>query len=332
MRPLGHSSQVTFLYQMTSKCSLLRNSVLEPQTLKRYKAAVNDFLNFLSENNIKVKKDKQIDSALANYIEYLFFHRLGKHKASLTFHGLLFFSPQLKWRLYESQLRIRGWNKLEPSKSHPPLTLELVILIATTMARNNYLPHAIATLLAFDCYLRISEFCRLHINDVAMPNDFRTLANHTQTVLRLRTPKRAKNQSVMMDNSQIVTVLTWYLRSLPQPIHKEGSLFPFSTGTYRNLFMATCEALGLGSTHFTPHSLRHGAATRDYLRGVPISSIQSRGRWKNQKTTEIYIQTSRAVLLMLDLPDQTIKSAKWLSNLRITTIFKEFFPNKITQP
>lgn len=60
----------------------------------------------------------------------------------------------------------------------------------------------------------------------------------------------------------------------------------------------TCDALGLQSHHFTPHSLRHGGATHAYSHlGQSIETIMHRGRWQSTQSCKTYLQAGRAQLL-----------------------------------
>jgi hypothetical protein len=41
------------------------------------------------------------------------------------------------------------------------------------------------------------------------------------------------------------------------------------------------------------HSLRHGGATHDYLKGMPFDDVMVRGRWAVTKSAVHYIQQGR---------------------------------------
>ena len=60
-------------------------------------------------------------------------------------------------------------------------------------------------------------------------------------------------------------------------------LFPYSTSTFRKHFKAACSDLGL-SSDYVPHSLRHGGATHDHARGLPLEDILRHGRWASVKS------------------------------------------------
>ena len=98
----------------------------------------------------------------------------------------------------------------------------------------------------------------------------------------------------------VQSLLRSYLESLPG---ENAWLFPDAWTFYR-YFKLACEDLGL-SSDFVPHSLRHGGATHDYLKGLPIEDIMRLGRW-------IYIQSGRAILLSNIIPREVVELAKVL--------------------
>jgi hypothetical protein len=70
---------------------------------------------------------------------------------------------------------------------------------------------------------------------------------------------------------------------------------------FRKHFKQACRDLGL-SPLYVPHSLRHGGATRDHMRGHPMEDILARGRWASTKSARHYVQAGRALLLATKTP------------------------------
>ena len=168
------------------------------------------------------------------------------------------------------------------------------------MAKWGHHAEAVATLLAFDCYLRIGELTRLTYADVLQPNDIRAGSAYTGMALRLGITKTGRNQSVTLVNEQVQTVLLKYLNAFP--FLSQQRIFPFSPGSFRALMRVVASALGVGHIPYVPHSLRHGGATFDFLRGHTVEQIMFRGRWVAMNSARRYIQTSRALLIMLEIP------------------------------
>ena len=58
------------------------------------------------------------------------------------------------------------------------------------------------------------------------------------------------------------------------------------------------------------HSLRHGGASYDLIRGVPMDKIIIRGRWSGLAVTRRYIQESQALVLELSVPQAALAKVK----------------------
>ena len=68
--------------------------------------------------------------------------------------------------------------------------------------------------------------------------------------------------------------------------------------------VAIASVHGLGGIPYVPHSFRHSGATYAHLRGATIEQIMYRGRWVSLESARRYIQTARALLIMLSIPDR----------------------------
>ena len=189
------------------------------------------------------------------------------------------------------------------------------------MISNNYIEHAIATLLAFDCYLRISEFCNLRVKEVLLPNDARFSLSSTnvpsqqgswrqgpRTILTLPSSKTGVNQSVGIENQQIELVFNKY-------IHLKQK-------------MITCSHLTRHGIPYTPHSLRHGGSSHHYQQhgAGALEAIAFRGRWHSTESIRLYIQQSPAQMVNYDIPS-TIK----VISRRYTSKFVNILNQKIDQ-
>jgi integrase len=172
--------------------------------------------------------------------------------------------------------------------------------MATYMAVKGQHDAALAMVLGFDGYLRISELLNLKVQDVAIPNDARLGSAYRGTLLRLAKTKTGVNQSVTILNKHVTRILTHHIRG-KAPADRVLSLT--DSQLYR-CFHGACSALGLDGQGFTPHSLRHGGATRHFLKGWPLEDIIYRGRWASAKSVRTYIQSGRALLLLTRVSDE----------------------------
>lgn len=288
--------------------STLRDAALAPTTLRAYNKQLSNYLAFVgcSLRALLRRSPQQIDALLAQFIDSSFAQQGSYEYACQALFGLIYRCPSLRLQLGEARLRLRGWKRilqqLRQSRSHPPLTWELTALFATVMAKWGRHAESVATLIAFDCYLRVGELTRLTYADVLQPNDPRVGSAYTGMALRLGVTKTGPNQSVTIAREQVQTVLLHYLGAYPFLANQR--IFPFSPDSFRLLLKQVAHALGVSHIPYVPHSLRHGGATYDYLRGHTVEQIMFRGRWAAMESARRYIQTSRALLIMLQIPPQ----------------------------
>lgn len=291
---------------------LLANAVA-PSTQLAYTRSVRKFLAFagVSLDSLLRCSSRRIDRLLTDYLHYLHRSRSPHCYAVHAVYGLIYHAPELKERLLLSRRSLRGWERTRVHRSHPPLTWELTVVIALSMARRGLHAEAVASLLAFDCYLRVGEYLRLQFSDVATLNDPRLGDAHTGMALRLARTKTGSNQWVTVREPAVVAAFTEYLQRrawLPT-----DRVFPFSLSHWRRVLRSCCASLGLGAIPFVPHSFRHGGATRDYMRGHTIEQIKLHGRWVSIESARRYIQQGPALLLLNEVPAELMQKARLLA-------------------
>jgi len=229
-----------------------------------------------------------------HYIQHLYDTSQPFDLASCAVYGVQHFAPWMADKLRRAKLALKGWKRSHPSESHPPLTWELTCLLSTYLTLRGHHDAGLAMLVGFDCYLRIGEILNLKVSDIATANDPRLGAAYSGSMLRLDKTKTGRNQSVTIENQSVARLLAHHIRGR-QPTDR---VFSVSKHTFYNLFHQACHACGLGGQHYSPHSLRHGGATRHHMLGKPIADIQLRGRWSDAKSVRTYIQSGRALLLV----------------------------------
>ena len=277
--------------------SFLVEAAFAPSTVRRYTAAVREFLEWIYDNNYGVSSTAEADELLLEYLHDFYLEGGSKAAANNTVYGVVMLVPALRHRLHSSRLALRGWHRLHPPQSYPPLTWELAVVIGVQMVRGGRLAMGIATVLGFHCYLRLGEICNLRASDVADSGDARVGVEYRGMALRLRTTKTGPNQWVEVTDVSVAALL----RALLAGRRREDLVFDFSASFYRMTFKAVLSNLGLSST-YVPHSLRHGGATRDHLLGASLEQVLMRGRWASTKSARHYIQAGRAMLLATEVP------------------------------
>lgn len=272
----------------------LMGHALAPRTLDKYSQALNLFLAFCAERAVRVSTARDVDRHLALYIQHLFDAGRPFHLAACAVFGLQHHAPWMAQHLSSAKLALKGWHRLRPAESHPPLTWELTCLLAVWMAMRGEHDAALAVLVGFDCYLRIGEILGLKVQDVALARDPRLGAAYRGVMLRLAKTKTGTNQSVTVEGADVAAMLQAHIRGRA----RSAPVFAVSRSRFYALLHGACRAFGLDAHGYTPHSLRHGGATRHFLQGRPIADIQFRGRWSDAKSVRTYIQSGRALLLL----------------------------------
>jgi integrase len=282
----------------------LQDLALAPTSLRAYNTSLSSFLlhTRLSYRTFLHLPASRLDRCLAEYIQHAHDTAQPFNYASHALHAVVNHRPDIKLRLHLARLCLRGWERTRHWRSHPPLTWELTVLLACTLARWGHHGPAIGMLLAFDCYLRVSELTRLRRRDVLLPHDARRGHAATGMAIVLRHTKTGPNQSVSVQSSDVADVLCRWLQRMPTRAGGEALVFPFSPSWLRRLMHDACRSLGLDHTPYVPHSLRHGGATHDYLRTGNIEHVQFRGRWKSMESVRRYVQQANAMLAAHSVP------------------------------
>lgn len=299
-------STIQINYKNTSinyKQDILKSFILKPDTIYKYTKSLSSFLRYIqihfphssifsysltsSTSTILTNQlISELDRLLCNYMNYLYITN-GKHyKASNAFNSIIFYLPQCKNQLFESHQRLRGWDRINLTNKiyKIPFTLELSYVLALSLIKGGFVYHAIGVLLAFECYLRISELCNLRICDIGIPTD------NLNMVIGLANTKTGPNQSVLVRDPFISSLVLLILKDKNQL--SKNKLFPFNEKRFRDIFKSGCTILGLNEYNFTPHCLRHGGCTHDYvIKNIGINDIMSRGRWSQHKSIKTYIHS-----------------------------------------
>jgi integrase len=291
-------------HQMASSStqSLLMGARVAPATSTAYKKAYDKFQHFITHTAPHTTETpSDMDKALQVYITHLYDLSTTKSRseAEKAFCAVLFYRPDVKFSLHFSSAMLKGWTQLHPSMSKPPLTWTVVVLLASTMASYGHFDAGLATLLGFDCLLRISEYCNFLISDVILP-DNRVVGSTQQTSLRIRRAKTGKEQSVAIWHVDVLRLLMIHLRRHSRDDPRTTKLFAFTAPVYSMIFKNALASLSMSHLGFTPHSLRHGGASQLYRQNHSVETIRERGRWSvNSSAFRTYLQVVAAAQLDL---------------------------------
>lgn len=271
------------------------------KTQRKYRAAVLSFFRWWHSHYIFDPPTwSNVDSYLADYMGYLHFNGYGKAEASCCLSGLDMFFPGITSCLHSSKRALKGYMRLIPSVSKPPLPWPVCAVIAAWLAFNDQYSMGLAVLISFDGYLRKEEVLQLRYEDIAIGSDPRlgivsdsSSLTDDRVHIHIRNAKTGRFQGIEIRNPHVRLLVSEYRRQ-----HYHGQrLFSFSGSSYHRWFKRACFNLEL-SSDYSLHCLRHGGATRDYLNGVPINDVMLRGRWVGMKSATRYIQMGRQLMML----------------------------------
>jgi integrase len=285
--------------------SFLRKASVTELTYKRYERAYERFYVWLGRRGVKVE---ELDELLLQYFEEIFEENNGSGKSvgKLAMAALVFFVPESKTALGLARQAMKGWDRLTPSQAYPPLDRRTNCLIAYWLILHHKFDFGVAVLLAFECFLRISEVVNIRMEhfmfdgDSNLPEGFAYSA-----VVRLEKTKTGDEQSCFVSKK-----FDWISKLIVRLFKKNKCLFPFSAADLRREFSRGVAGLGLEGRGYVFHSNRHGRATEEDLKGTSLEDILKMGRWAVAKSGRHYIQSGKAVLAKYKLPESLNKIVK----------------------
>ena len=276
--------------------SFLQSSAIDRRTADRYRVAHASFAIWAkrtSSASLSSLDADVVDSLLSDYLHHLYARCSSYASAAAAVYGTEFFASRLKGRLHSSRLALRGWKRIAPHRSYPPLTWDAACVIAVTLRSWGEHKAAIAVLLMFDCYLRIGEMAALRCCDIIDSSSVRMGSSYRGMSICIPKAKTGVNQSVDVRNSLVQRLIAAEI--IHDDPHSRASAFGLTAAQFRRLFKRACATIGL-SRDYVPHSLRHGGATKDYLDGEQVTAIIMRGRWASHRTASRYVQAGKAML------------------------------------
>jgi integrase len=246
---------------------------------------------------------------LDSYIQHLYDTNKPQSHASNALYGSLFFYPILRDHVTLAKRALNGWQRLEPFRQRPPMPWVIAQVIATRWMLQGHRDYAIALLLGFDCYFRVSELCGIRLSAITSSGT----GNARFGGIALPQTKTGENQSVRFRDA-LIRALFLAFAALRRAAGAT-MVFPFTARQFRAKLADALASLGMADFRITPHSLRHGGTTRDYLLGLPVADIKLRGRWVSLESLQRYIQVCESLLIQQRVPSEVLRYA---ASLRLT--------------
>ena len=275
-------------------------------THRAYSSAVRRFVRFLQECDDDCETGADLDYWLAFYAHTAYVSgATSRGEVEKALYGVEHWLPECK-PLVLTRRCSRGWSRLCPPRPAAPMPLDLVYACSAVAALGDNPGGALAILLAFDCWLRISEVASLTVSDVVDHRGQRDPIGRGVAVY-LASTKTGRRQAVQVEDRDIAEMLVCW-RDAVLLRHGEPSrrLFAAPPALRATLSRALASLAGgdwdVRGLTFVWHSLRHGGASRAYLAGRDWPDIMVRGRWVADSSGRRYVQAGRQLLLAIHLP------------------------------
>ena len=277
-------------------------------TVKGYSVDLGLFFKFLKvykglENNIELEKieEVEISDLCDNFIKditlsdiYAFLAFLEKVRNNSAYaRARKVATLKSFFKFLNSKIKLIDENptvELESpkiNKRHPVyLTLDQSITVLNSMDKGNknyYRDYCILTLF-LNCGMRLSELCNIEIEKIK---------GDTLTIIG----KGNKERTVYLNEASIAAIENYLKNRNDSKATEEAKKYLFLSSKYRPINKRSVEILvkkhienaGFKDQKYTPHKLRHTAATLMYKYGnVDIRSLQNILGHENISTTQIY--------------------------------------------
>ena len=282
----------------------LADRVIKEETLVKYNENALRFQEWMRESGYtcNVRVIEELDEALALWVEKMFDmdpSRRNRTKCVYAQCGLQHHRPALRKCLPATARVLKGWDIAAPTEQHAPMPEELMFCVVAQLCTQSKHDMALCVWLTFHCCLRASEAVSIKMEDIFIPPEGDRRQHRSG--IRLRKTKTGLNQSVKILDPHLRTALRRYMAGRP----RDGRLFGFSQWTLARQVRSVLVGFGLQDKFVPLHSLRHGGATLDYMRGVmPFEDIQTRGRWLHPNTCKRYLQVGSSLMHALRLPSE----------------------------
>lgn len=277
-------------------------------TVKGYSVDLGLFFKFLKvykglENNIEIEKIEEVkisdlgdnfikDITLSDIYAFLaFLEKVRNNSAYARARKVATLKSFFKF--LNSKVKLIDENptvELESpkiNKRHPVyLTLDQSITVLNSMDKGNknyYRDYCILTLF-LNCGMRLSELCNIEIEKIK---------EDTLTIIG----KGNKERTVYLNEASIAAIENYLKNRNDLKATEEAKKYLFLSSKYRPINKRSVEILvkkhienaGFKDQKYTPHKLRHTAATLMYKYGnVDIRSLQNILGHENISTTQIY--------------------------------------------
>ena len=288
----------------------LAASRVRPPTQDNYLRALEELRDFvlprgcLAGGPLPAWEAHAWDQQLVAFIEKLYDDGRSRDTALRTLYGLCWGLPGLgraRAALPLASSAIRGWGRLEPPHSRPPVPQPVAYAIAGYLASVGKASFGLAVVTMFECYLRASEIVDLRyfqiVEGIPSLEGVGARLSFILSVAELQQPSKTNevDSSVALDLPRHGW-LEWVWRRV-KGSHRgapSSKVFDFDYPQLLSEVKMAAEAVGASVLGVTPHGMRHGGASHDRAtRARSLQEVQRRGFWRCDRSVQRYEKHAR---------------------------------------
>ena len=268
---------------------------LEPRTLRAYRLALQNFLQFARKKSLKFPSPKRLDHVMSELI-----HESFREGDPISYAGHLLiavkqFHPEFKQKLPISSQLYRNWVRAYTPNRAVPASWDLLEAMIALCYHQHKPQWGLLLGLAFHCMLRASEMLQL-THELTHAH---VMVHEAKRALSVILP----SAKTSMGNAQVLQVEDPQLVQMAVAIisvkKKKILLWEHGPTRFRDTFQQFLAALGFGPGSYLPYSLRRGGATWYYQATLSLDATVVRGRWSCSKTVRTYIDSGTLQLAHL---------------------------------
>ena len=274
----------------------LEQSTIFPKTEKKYSDAVLQWSGWTLRQGLPIAEPSQIDTALVQFFNHLFFAGQNPWRGELLLAALLHKQPHLG-RLGSNSLPralrcLRGWRRLCPSRTRVPYSWDVWCAVAAEMVRRGLLRMAIAILVGVDAYLRPSELIALTAGSLVPPSpesrEAWSLLLHPAS-RGARSKVGESDETILLNSPRLA-----FLKPAFEILARSPPDTPLRSFDYSMLYRTIAEVGKSMNIALVPYIMRHSGVTIDRAENArSVEECQKRGRWKQPSSMRRYEKSGR---------------------------------------
>jgi site-specific recombinase XerC len=143
---------------------------VSPRTLRNYDRDLQLFLNWIPEPRSMLKSWDDLDLLVTEYAVHAYRRDGGTRRQAVVDvkAALQYYIPETMGKFLLTNRSLEGWAKVRPIQQYPVCPRLVAYGLAHQVMIHGKPGHAVAVLLAFDCYLRAGDLECIQIHHVTL--------------------------------------------------------------------------------------------------------------------------------------------------------------------